>query len=91
MEPDVKIKRFIECYLSVTQCNLECHYCYVIQRNHRKMQPLELNYSPEIIGKALSRERLGGTCFISICGGGETLIPKEIVDITKNILGGVTL
>ena len=28
-----KIKRFIECLIPVTACNLRCSYCYVIQRN----------------------------------------------------------
>lgn len=30
-----KIKRFIECIVPVTACNLRCHYCYVIQNDYR--------------------------------------------------------
>ncbi len=83
---DKKIKRFIECLLPVTQCNLECHYCYVIQEKRRTMMPLKLKYPPKVIAAALSKERLGGTCFINICGAGETLIPEETIEIVRLIL-----
>ena len=81
-----KIKRFIECLVPVTACNLKCTYCYVIQRNARKSELPKFDYSPEHIGKALSQKRLGGTSYISICGAGETLIPKEMPEIIKEIL-----
>lgn len=81
-----KIKRFIECLLPVTACNIKCSYCYVVQRNNRKMQMSTLKYSPEIIGKALNKERWGGICYFSICGAGETLLPKESIDIVYQIL-----
>lgn len=81
-----KIKRFFECLLPVTACNLECGYCYVIQRNNRHMKIPTLKYTPEWIGKALNKERLGGICFFSICGAGETLLPNYTIDIVKNIL-----
>ena len=81
-----KMKRFIECLIPVTACNLKCSYCYIIQRDHRTLEIPQLKYSPETIGKALSKERLGGTCYISICGAGETLVPDYMIDITRNIL-----
>ena len=81
-----RIKRFVECLLPVTACNMKCSYCYVIQRDNRKMQMPKLKYSPERIGQGLSQERWGGVCYFSICGAGETLLPKEIVSITKEIL-----
>ena len=81
-----KIKRFIECLIPVSVCNLKCDYCYIIQQNRRKMEIPQMKYSPEHIGRALSKERLGGTCYISICGAGETLIQKEIIDIIECIL-----
>ena len=81
-----KPKRFLECLLPTTFCNLECHYCYVIQENRREMKKAELKYSPEHIAKALSKERLGGSCWISICGAGETLIQDEVIDIVQLLL-----
>lgn len=54
------IKRFVECLLPVTACNLKCSYCYVIQRNNRKMQQAVLKYTPEQIDRAMSKDRWGG-------------------------------
>lgn len=81
-----KIKRFFECLIPVTACNLKCSYCYVIQRNNRKNQMASLKYSPEQIGEALNKKRLGGVCYFSICGAGETTLQRNIEDITYNIL-----
>ena len=36
--------------------------------------------------KALSKERLGGICLINFCGGGETLLPPEIVKYIRVLL-----
>lgn len=81
-----KIKRFIECLIPVTACNLKCSYCYVIQRENRKGKMAELKYSPNIIGKALSKERWGGICYFSICGAGETTIQRDLEYIVSEIL-----
>lgn len=80
------IKRFFECYVPVTVCNLRCSYCYVIQEKHRTLKYPDFQYTPEHIGLALSKERLGGICYFSICGGGETLLPHEVPMIVKEIL-----
>lgn len=81
-----KITKFFECFLPVSVCNLKCEYCYVVQENHRHMQLATLKYSPQLIGQAFSKKRLGGICFVSICGAGETLAQPECVDIVANIL-----
>lgn len=81
-----KIKRFFECYVPVTACNFRCEYCYIIQASRNKGEMPNFQYSPEHIGKALSVERLGGVCYFSICGGGETLLPKEMVSIIHELL-----
>ncbi|MCW0484121.1 radical SAM protein [Gaoshiqia sediminis] len=80
------MKRFLECLIPITACNLKCSYCYIIQENRRTSKQAEFQYSPKHIGKALSAERLGGTSYISICGSGETLLQKEITGIIYNIL-----
>lgn len=81
-----QIKRFLECLVPVTLCNLECPYCYIIQENRRNMKLAEMPYSPEHIARALRPERLGGICYISICGAGETMAQKEVVPIAAALL-----
>ncbi len=81
-----KIKRFIECIVPVTACNLRCHYCYVIQNDYRTNKIPKFEYSPEYIAKALSKKRLGGICLFNICGAGETLLPEEVVKVAYQLL-----
>lgn len=81
-----KIKKFFECLIPETVCNLKCGYCYVIQRSQNTMKVPELDYSPEIIGKALTQERLGGICYFSICGAGETFVPDYLIEIVYELL-----
>ncbi len=80
------MKRFFECLIPVTVCNLKCDYCYVIQEHNRLMKMPVFQYTSSHIKQALSVERLGGICYFSICGAGETLIPKETLEITKALL-----
>lgn len=81
-----KIKRYIECHVPVTTCTLRCSYCYITQ--HRLFGgPLpDFRYSPEHVRKALSKERLGGVCLINLCGAGETLLAKEVVEYARAFL-----
>lgn len=80
------MRRFLECLIPNSTCNLECSYCYLIQQGRRKQDPGHYNYSPETIGKSLSKERLGGIALISMTAQGETLLSKELPKITKEIL-----
>lgn len=81
-----QIKRFLECLVPVTVCNLECPYCYIIQEHRRDMKLAQMPYSPEHIAQALRPERLGGICMISICGAGETMAQQEVVPIVARLL-----
>jgi len=81
-----KIKRFIDVNIPVTNCNLFCHYCYVSQIKERDSLPIKFKYPVETIVKGLSKKRLGGVCHFNLCGMGETLIPKEVVEITRGLL-----
>src|SRR5690554_6341705 len=80
------MKRFIECLIPVTVCNLKCSYCYVMQQERFLQKITEFKYDPDLIGRALSIKRLGGLSFISMTGSGESLIPKEAPAIIKNVL-----
>ena len=36
---NVKMKRFIECFLPSTACNMKCEYCYITQNKEREVYP----------------------------------------------------
>ena len=81
----MEIKKFIDIHVPIFFCNLKCGYCYVGQcpQNTNKC---EFKYSSDVVKKALSQERLGGVCHFNVCGMGETLIPKELIDYIRVIL-----
>ena len=81
-----KVKRFIDIYVPVTTCTLRCSYCYIT--THRLFEgPLpQFDFSPEFLRKALSKERLGGTCLLNFCAGGETLLAPKLVEYVKALL-----
>lgn len=78
--------KFIEAFIPGDACNLHCQYCYVAQDRKRQNDVCKFHFSPQVIGRALNKERLGGTAYINICGAGETLMPKEVPEIIKEIL-----
>ncbi|BDD00013.1 radical SAM protein [Persicobacter psychrovividus] len=80
------MKRFFECTVPITKCNVKCSYCYIIQEGRRNGKIDGFLYSADHIANALTKERLGGTCYFSLCGNGETLIPKEIIPIAHKLL-----
>lgn len=80
------IKRFIDIHVPVTFCNLNCHYCYVAQKNLNGTEKIQFKYPPEIVKKAFSKERMGGVCHFNVCGLGETLLPKQLIDYIRVIL-----
>ena len=49
-----KIKYFFECLIPITACDIKCHYCYVVQRDNRKMKMAKSKYSIEHIGTQVS-------------------------------------
>ena len=81
-----KIKRFIDCYVPTEDCNLRCHYCYLTNLEEFSHKTVRIEKSPQFIRRALSKERLGGTCMFNFCAGGETLLYRELIDVVKEIL-----
>lgn len=81
-----KYVRFIEVGVSGMACNFKCNYCYVSQLETPSNDVAKFEYSPEHIGKALRKERVGGLAYINICGHGETLISKDLPRIIYEIL-----
>ena len=47
---------------------------------------MKFKHTPQEIRKALSKERLGGTCLFNLCAGGETLLVAEILDVVMELL-----
>ena len=80
------MRRFIECLIPLTMCNLHCSYCYVTQYKWKKNVSANFIYSPDYIAKALSKERLGGISLISMTASGETFIAKELPYISLELL-----
>ena len=80
------IKRYIDIYVPVTTCTLRCSYCYIT--THRLFEGAlpEFKYSPEFVRKALSKERLGGTCLLNFCAGGETLLTPRLLEYVRALL-----
>lgn len=81
-----KMAHFFECLLPVSICNLECEYCYLIQQNRRAMRNELFDYDVEHMIKALSMNRLGGCCYFSLCGAGESFLQKGIIELVKGLL-----
>ncbi|MDE6237355.1 MAG: radical SAM protein [Muribaculaceae bacterium] len=81
-----RLKRFYDIDVPVTTCNLQCNYCYITHRNQASAEVKPLDYTLPNIRKALSRERLGGTCLLNLCGKGETLLAPYIVNLTRELL-----
>ena len=81
-----KMKRYLDCYIPTETCNFKCHYCYIAQHNKFNNKIVKFNHTPQFIAKSLSKERLGGTCLINLCAGGETLIAEEVIDVVEALL-----
>jgi len=81
-----KIKRFLDIAIPVTACTLRCDYCYITQNHLFEGKLPKFKYSPEYVRKALSKERLGGTCLLNMCGAGETLLAPNIVAYVRELL-----
>ncbi len=81
-----KLKRYIECYIDTETCNLRCHYCYIALLEKFNQKLVKFPYSPETIARALSKERLGGTCLLNFCAGGETLLSREVLPVVHALL-----
>ncbi|MDD6795968.1 MAG: radical SAM protein [Clostridiaceae bacterium] len=81
-----KIKRYLECYIPTETCNLRCHYCYIALLERFNNKIAHFTNPPSVIRQALSVERLGGTCLINLCAGGETLLSEEVIELIEELL-----
>lgn len=82
------VHRFIDINISgTTTCNFHCEYCYVWRKEEfKKGNILSEKHSVKEIREGLSKERLGGVCFINLCARGETLLARDIVELIYALL-----
>ncbi len=81
-----KLKRFLDVFIPTENCNFRCHYCYIAQKREFNTKIAAFDYSDDFFKKAFSKERFGGTCLVNLCAGGETLLSKDVLRVTKCIL-----
>ena len=81
-----KLVKYVDCYIPTETCNFKCHYCYIAKQGKFNNKIVKFDYEPSFIRKALSKERLGGTCLINLCAGGETLLSPEVLSLMKELL-----
>ena len=82
----ISLKRLIMCSLPVKTCNLRCSYCYITSWREWDKKLPDMSLCVSKIKAALNPERMGGTCLINICAGGETLLSPELAYITRTML-----
>ena len=81
------VKKLIMLTIPTAVCNFHCHYCYLSHTDGAYQgKQAEMHYSPEHVARALSRKRMGGTCFINACANGETLLTKNIDQYFKALV-----
>lgn len=82
-----KIKKLVLFKIPMSICNFRCHYCYLSQRpiHFEGVQP-EMEYTPEQVAKAMSRNRIGGIAYMNFCADGETLLTRDIDKYIKALV-----
>lgn len=80
------IRRFLDLHIPIETCNLRCHYCYITQQRKFDNKLEKFPFSPKTIRKALSKKRLGGSCLLNMCAGGETLLSGEVIELMRELL-----
>lgn len=83
-----RIHRFIDINVNgTTMCNLHCEYCYVWRKEEFKAGTvLSKEHGIEEMRSGLSKDRLGGSCFMNLCARGETLLAQDIVKLIFGLL-----
>ena len=81
-----KIKRYLDVYIDTETCNFKCHYCYIALTERFNKQLYKMKHTPEEIKRAFSKDRLGGTCLINLCAGGETLLSPDVIPTVRALI-----
>ena len=54
----MEIKRLLVINVPIKNCNLKCEYCYISALKENEKGVAKFLYTPEHVGKCLSKERL---------------------------------
>lgn len=54
----MEIKRLLVINVPIKNCNLKCEYCYISALKENEKGAAKFLYTPEHVGKCLSKERL---------------------------------
>ena len=81
-----KLKKFIECYLPMTKCNMHCEYCYIFEHKNSGEEFCDLSKCLQYAASVFSQEHMGGTCLFNICAAGETLLHPDLSKLAHIIL-----
>lgn len=82
---DERISKLILLYVPSNICNFRCEYCFISHTNNWENK-VEFKYDAEQILRGLTKERLGGLCLVNITANGETLLYKDLVNVTEGLL-----
>ncbi len=83
-QENARMRKYVAINYPAYTCNMSCPYCYIGTRSVETH--VDFNHDPQFIRWCLSRKRLGGSALIVICGNGETLLGKNIVDVCDELL-----
>lgn len=81
-----EMTKFIDVMVPIAKCNMKCEYCYLSHLNVDFDKVTDFFHDARYIRYALSKERLGGSAFINLCGVGETLFCENIQEIVSELL-----
>ncbi len=86
MKEELRLKRFINCYVPTETCNFRCEYCYITLKKKFNGTLFEMPCPLDTFRRAIRKERLGGICLFNLCAGGETMLSPAIVPVIQVIL-----
>ena len=82
------IKKYIGVHIKENLCNLDCSYCYLSANPYRRRENIGVKnpHNPKYIRLCMSRDKMGGSCFICLTASGETMLADNIIEVCHELL-----